>query len=122
MDTITKETVALKKLRMISETDGFPISAIRELKFLRQLQHPNIIHLRDIVPVSKRALDFKELFMVFDYIPFDLSGLIESGIINWNEAKINSIFVQIMRGVARCHEDDIMHRDIKCANILVTKQ
>jgi cyclin-dependent kinase 12/13 len=41
--------VALKKIRMDNEKEGFPITAIREIKLLSQLQHDNIIRLREIV-------------------------------------------------------------------------
>jgi cyclin-dependent kinase 12/13 len=48
-DDKTGEYVALKKIRMDNEKEGFPITAIREIKLLSQLQHDNIIRLREIV-------------------------------------------------------------------------
>jgi len=46
----TGEIVALKKVRTDNdrEKEGFPITAVREIKILRQLQHPNIINLKEI--------------------------------------------------------------------------
>jgi cyclin-dependent kinase 12/13 len=41
--------VALKKIRMDNEKEGFPITAIREIKLLRNLNHENVINLREIV-------------------------------------------------------------------------
>ena len=41
--------MALKKVRMDNEKEGFPITAIREIKLLSMLQHENIINLREIV-------------------------------------------------------------------------
>ena len=41
--------VALKKVRLENEKEGFPITAVREIKILRQLDHPNIVKLLDIV-------------------------------------------------------------------------
>ena len=45
----TKEKVALKKIRMDNEKEGFPITAIREIKLLKSLDHPNVITLKEIV-------------------------------------------------------------------------
>ena len=41
--------VALKKVRLENEKEGFPITAVREIKILRQLDFPNIVKLLDIV-------------------------------------------------------------------------
>lgn len=43
------EIVALKKLIFHKEMSGFPISSVREIKFLKSLQHKNIVMLKDIV-------------------------------------------------------------------------
>lgn len=43
------QLVALKKVRLENEKEGFPITAVREIKILRQLDHPNIVKLLDIV-------------------------------------------------------------------------
>jgi len=57
----TDEMVALKKVRTDNdrEREGFPITAIREIKILRQLSHPNIINLKEIVTDKQNALDFR---------------------------------------------------------------
>jgi serine/threonine protein kinase len=46
---INGEIVALKKVRMDNEKEGFPITAIREIKILKELDHENIIKLKEIV-------------------------------------------------------------------------
>ena len=45
----TGELVALKKIRMDNEKEGFPITAIREIKLLKVLDHENVIRLKEIV-------------------------------------------------------------------------
>jgi serine/threonine protein kinase len=45
--------MALKRIKMDQEKDGFPITAIREIKILKSLNHENIVKLDSIV-VSKR--------------------------------------------------------------------
>lgn len=48
-NTITKAHVALKRIRMESEKDGFPVTAMREIKLLQSLQHPNIVQLYEMM-------------------------------------------------------------------------
>eukprot|EP00976_Prorocentrum_cordatum_P075385 1181891-Prorocentrum_minimum.AAC.3 len=45
----TGEIVALKKVRMDNEREGFPITAIREIKILKSLNHKNVVKLKEIV-------------------------------------------------------------------------
>ncbi len=45
----TQEIVALKKVRMDNEKEGFPITAIREIKILQKLKHKNVVNLKEIV-------------------------------------------------------------------------
>ena len=52
--------VALKKVRLENEKEGFPITAVREIKILRQLNHPNIVNLTEIVTDKEDALLFKK--------------------------------------------------------------
>lgn len=54
--------VALKKVRLENEKEGFPVTAVREIKILRQLNHKNIVNLREIVTDKQDALDFRKVF------------------------------------------------------------
>ena len=51
--------MALKKVRLENEKEGFPITAIREIKILRQLSHQNIVCLKEIVTDKQNVLDFR---------------------------------------------------------------
>jgi cyclin-dependent kinase 2 len=48
-DKITNETVALKKIRLEHDDEGIPSTAVREISLLKELQHPNIICLKDVI-------------------------------------------------------------------------
>ena len=48
VDVDTEDAIALKKIKMEKEKHGFPITAIREIKILKELQHKNIVRLREI--------------------------------------------------------------------------
>ncbi|XP_033762741.1 LOW QUALITY PROTEIN: cyclin-dependent kinase 12-like [Pecten maximus] len=125
-DTFTDELVALKKVRLENEKEGFPITAVREIKILRQLNHPNIVNLKEIVTDKQDALDFKKdkgaFYLVFEYMDHDLMGLLESGMCNFKEEHIASFMKQLLDGLKYCHNKNFLHRDIKCSNILLNNR
>ncbi len=59
METENQEQFALKKVRLENEKEGFPITAVREIKILRQLRHRHIINLKEIVTDKQDAVDFR---------------------------------------------------------------
>ncbi len=113
--------VALKKIDMArQELDGFPITAIREIKLLRMLNHNNIISLLEII-VTKPSSSNKfqgSTFLVFDYMDHDFAGLFRNRI-KFTLPEIKCFLKQILEGCNYLHQNKIMHRDIKSANILL---
>ncbi|XP_032890656.1 cyclin-dependent kinase 12 [Amblyraja radiata] len=122
-DKDTGEMVALKKVRLDNEKEGFPITAIREIKILRQLNHTSVVNMKEIVTDKQDALDFKKdkgaFYLVFEYMDHDLMGLLESGLVHFTEDHIKSFMRQLMDGLDYCHKKNFLHRDIKCSNILL---
>ena len=49
----TGELLALKRIPLELEEEGIPSTAIREISLLRQLNHPNIVRLHDVVHTEK---------------------------------------------------------------------
>jgi serine/threonine protein kinase len=45
----TGETVALKKTKIENYNDGIPSTTLREISILHELEHPNIVKLRDVI-------------------------------------------------------------------------
>uniref|UniRef100_A0A4W4EW14 Protein kinase domain-containing protein n=1 Tax=Electrophorus electricus TaxID=8005 RepID=A0A4W4EW14_ELEEL len=125
-DKDTAEMVALKKVRLDNEKEGFPITAIREIKILRQLNHKSIINMKEIVTDKEDAVDFKNdkgaFYLVFEYMDHDLMGLLESGLVHFNESHIKSFMRQLLEGLDYCHKKNFLHRDIKCSNILLNNK
>lgn len=125
-DNDTQELVALKKVRLEHEKEGFPITAVREIKILRQLNHKNIVNLREIVTDKNDALDFRKdrgsFYLVFEYMDHDLMGLLESGLVDFTEFNNASIMKQLLEGLNYCHKKNFLHRDIKCSNILMNNR
>eukprot|EP01031_Cornospumella_fuschlensis_P028831 gene28831-34799_t len=58
-DRKSNETVALKRLILNREVTGFPLCAVREVKFLKSLQHKNIVKLKEVV--TSKGCEFLEL-------------------------------------------------------------
>merc|ERR1719219_3251397 len=120
------EQFALKKVRLENEKEGFPITAVREIKILRQLKHKNIINLREIVTDKQDAVDFRKekgsFYLVFEFMDHDLMGLLDSGLAEFTKEMNASIMRQLLDGLSYCHRRNFLHRDIKCSNILINNK
>ncbi|XP_074703036.1 cyclin-dependent kinase 3-like isoform X3 [Strix aluco] len=68
----TGQLVALKKIRLDSGTEGVPSTAIREISLLKELKHPNIVRLLDVIHGQKK------LYLVFEYLNQDLKKYLDS--------------------------------------------
>lgn len=55
-DRVSGDIVALKKTHVHIEKEGFPLTALREIKILQNLRHRNVVHLIEIVPSKGNAL------------------------------------------------------------------
>lgn len=62
----TKEFVAIKKIRLEKEDDGVPSTAIREISLLKNLKHPNVVELKEVL------FSQEQLYLVFEYLEYDL--------------------------------------------------
>ncbi|CAF1252961.1 unnamed protein product [Adineta ricciae] len=69
---LTQDIVALKKVRLDDEDDGVPSSALREICLLRELRHPNIVRLLDVIHTEKT------LNLIFEYCDQDLKKYFDS--------------------------------------------
>ena len=112
--------VALKKVLPKVEREGFPITAIREIKVLKRLDHENIIRLLDVVYENCSAANSKLLvFMVFPFIKHDLVGVQHYRRNRLLVPEIKCIMLQLVRGLSYLHEHKVVHRDLKLANLLM---
>ncbi|PNS16477.1 CTD kinase subunit alpha [Sphaceloma murrayae] len=111
----TKNSVALKKIRMDGERDGFPVTAIREIKLLQSLHHPNIVALQETM------VEKNDCFMIFEYLSHDLTGLLNHPSFDLTPAHKKDLAKQLFEGLDYLHRRGVLHRDIKAANILVSK-
>ncbi|EFE39371.1 protein kinase, putative [Trichophyton verrucosum HKI 0517] len=112
----TKNMVALKRIRMEGEKDGFPITAVREIRLLQHLHHQNVVSLQEVM------VEKNECFMVFEYLSHDLTGLINHPTFVLSAAHKKHLAKQMFEGLNYLHHRGVLHRDIKAANILISNQ
>ncbi|CAD7081158.1 unnamed protein product [Hermetia illucens] len=118
-DRRTNEIVALKRLKMEKEKEGFPITSLREINTLLKGQHPNIVTVREIVVGS----NMDKIFIVMDYVEHDLKSLMET--MKHKEqtffpAEVKCLMQQLLRAVGHLHDNWILHRDLKASNLLLS--
>ncbi|EKV05187.1 Serine/threonine-protein kinase bur1 [Penicillium digitatum PHI26] len=114
--------VALKKILMHHEKEGFPITAIREIKLMKALSHPNILQLKEMSIERGKGEGRKKpsMYMVFPYMEHDLSGLLENPAVQFTEPQIKCYLMQLLEGLKFMHANRILHRDMKAANLLIS--
>ncbi|TMW60857.1 hypothetical protein Poli38472_000899 [Pythium oligandrum] len=114
LDLKTNEVVALKRIRLETEDDGIPSTALREISVLRELEHPNIVRLLDCLQENGK------LFLVFEFVDKDLKRFMEHRPGQLDIPLIKGLLYQLLRGLAFSHSRGIMHRDLKPQNLLVS--
>lgn len=118
-DKKTQEIVALKKLKMDKEKEGFPITSLREINTLLISQHPNVVTVREIVVGS----NIDQIFIVMDFVEHDLKSLMETMRKKkqvFLPGEVKCLMVQLLRAIHHLHDNWILHRDLKSSNILLS--
>ncbi|GLH05238.1 Cyclin-dependent kinase 1 [Gryllus bimaculatus] len=113
----TGQIVAMKKIRIENEDEGIPATAIREISLLKELQHPNIVSLEDVIMEESR------LYLIFEFLSMDLKKYMDTlgsgNLLDKNQVK--SYLYQITQAILFCHQRRILHRDLKPQNLLIGK-
>lgn len=104
--------VALKKIRLEQEEEGIPSTALREISILKELDHPNIVRLEDVVSHNNK------LYLVFEFLDQDLKHYIDDCPALAPDL-IQSYMHQLLEGLVYCHANRVLHRDLKPQNLLI---
>lgn len=107
--------------------EGTPSTAIREISIMKELSHENILRLRDVVHTENK------LMMVFDYMDYDLKKYMDQEgepskgaetrkRFGLKPAVVKRFAYEMLCGIAYCHKNRVLHRDLKPQNLLINKQ
>ncbi|KAL3835364.1 hypothetical protein ACJIZ3_010100 [Penstemon smallii] len=117
-DLMTGKVVALKKVRFDNVEPETVKFMAREILILRRLNHPNVIKLEGLV-ISRMS---SSLYLVFEYMEHDLAGLAAVQTVKFTEPQVKCYMKQLLSGLEHCHNNGVLHRDIKCSNLLIDNE
>lgn len=83
---------------------------------LKELQHPNIVRLYDVVHTERK------LTLVFEFLDQDLKKYLDVCDTGLELPIMKSFLYQLLMGVAYCHHHRVLHRDLKPPNLLINRE
>lgn len=117
-DKKTGEIVALKKVKMEKEREGFPLTSLREINILLSFHHPSIVDVKEVVVGS----NLDSIFMVMEYMEHDLKGLMETMKQPFSQSEVKCLMLQLLEGIKYLHDNWVLHRDLKTSNLLLNNR
>ncbi|PIC45381.1 hypothetical protein B9Z55_005419 [Caenorhabditis nigoni] len=119
-DKRTDEIVALKRLKMEKEREGFPITALREINMLLKAgNHPNIVNVKEILLGS----NMDKIYMAMEFVEHDMKSLLDTMSRRNKRFSIGeqkTLMRQLLSGIEHMHKLWILHRDLKTSNLLMS--
>ncbi|XP_030021998.1 serine/threonine-protein kinase Tao isoform X2 [Manduca sexta] len=113
---LTKEIVAIKKMSYLGkQSEEKWQDILKEIKFLKQLEHPNTIEYKGCYKREHTA------WLVMEYCVGSASDIIEVHKRPLREEEIAAICEGVVCGLSYLHSLGRIHRDIKAGNILLTE-
>ncbi|KAI8576944.1 hypothetical protein K450DRAFT_254346 [Umbelopsis ramanniana AG] len=117
-DTKTGRICALKRIRMEGETDGLPLSSLREIMILKRMRNRNIVNVTDVAVGPQ----LESIFLVMEYCEQDMGTLMDAVPTPYTPSEVKCLMLQLLEGLNYCHKNYIIHRDLKLSNLLLTHE
>ncbi len=111
----TGETVAIKQISVASLPASSLPDIMSEIDLLKNLNHPNIVKYKGF------ARDKENLFIVLEYCENGSLQNILKRYGKFPESLVAVYMRQVLEGLLYLHDQGVIHRDIKGANILTNK-
>ena len=113
------KVVAVKKIKLGQKSDardGINRTALREIKLLQELQHPNVIGLLDVFGHKSN------ISLIFDFMDTDLEVIIRDPSILLTPGHIKAYVLMTLQGLEYLHSYWVLHRDLKPNNLLINRE
>ena len=105
--------MALKKIFDAFQHSTDAQRTYREIMFLQEFSHDNIIKLLDVIP----SQNDQDIYLIFEHMDIDLYHLVKQDILKKHQQQF--IIYQIAKALKYLHSAELLHRDIKPSNILI---
>jgi serine/threonine protein kinase len=116
-DTLLERPVALKFFT--AETQQ-RYTILEEIKRVIQLNHPNVVRYYDVTEYDTNSIHGTPIKIQVGIMEYINGGEVKDFLAkNKDQATLNKMLDDILRGIAYLHKSNIIHRDLKPQNILV---
>ena len=114
VSNLAKGSTQVSTYRCVYIMQGIHVTALREIKILKELHSLHVVELVEVFITSERNLS-----LVLEFMESDLEAVIKDTSLVLSPADIKAYMQMALQGLHACHSHNVMHRDIKPNNLLI---